>query len=266
MPKQKPRISHGGPIGSAVSLNDVERAAIENAYGHRLPPLTWDKVIATTSVFTMLAPSELSAPVKVILKKLQRLKNAAVSLKLDLSKEPTMAGAEIASLTLEEIEKEYFRGRQPKSPTSPVELFDILARSVNAVIDTSNYALTHLADDSEPFNQTFPEGTLWALWVTDIGRILKQSGLPTGVRKDFVNDKGPSEFVFFIFEMQKHIPIECRRHMPAANAKDQKIYLDALSQAVSRARHSSSDGGVLLIDALRSVLISPIQRGRKRSK
>lgn len=266
MPKPTPRISHGGPSGSAVSLNDLERAAIENAYGHRLPPLAWDKVIATTSVFTILAPKERSAPVKVILKKLQRLKNAAVSLKLDLSTELTMADAETASLTLEKIEKEYFRGRQPKSPTSPVELFDVLIRSVNAVIVTSDYALTHLADDNEPFNQTFPEGTFWALWVTNISQILKQSGLPTGVRKDFVRDKGPSEFVFFIFEMQKHIPVESRRHMPAANAKNQKIYLDALSQAIYRARHSKSGGGVLLIDALRNLLLPRTQRSRKRVK
>jgi hypothetical protein len=86
------------------------------------------------------------------------------------------------------------------------------------------------------------------------------------VRKDFVRDKGPSEFVFFIFEMQKHIPVESRRHMPAANAKDQKIYLDALSQAIYRARRSNPSGEVLLIDALRSHLLPRTQRGRKRVK
>jgi hypothetical protein len=134
------------------------------------------------------------------------------------------------------------------------------------VIVTSDYALTHLADDNEPFNQTFPEGTFWVLWVTDISQILKQSGLPTGARKDFVRDKNPSEFVFFIFEMQKHIPVESRRHMPAANAKNQKIYLDALSQAIYRARHSKSGGGVLLIDALRNLLLPRTQRSRKRVK
>ena len=264
MPKSKPRITLAGPMGRAISLSDTERAAIERVYGHKLPKLAWNKIIATTSLFTILAPTERSAPVKVILKKLKDLKDAAVSLKLDLSTEPPMAVAETASLALEKIEKEYFRGRQPKRPTSPVELFDVLIRSVNAVIDTSDYALTHVADDNEPFNQMWSEGTFWALWVTDIGLILEQSGLPTGVRKDFVSDKGPSKFVLFIFEMQRHIPVESRRHMPAVNTKDQKIYLDALSQAVYRARRSHARRGVLLIDAFRSQLLPRTQRGRKR--
>jgi hypothetical protein len=265
MPKPKPRISYGGPSGSAISLNDAERAAIERAYGHKLPPLAWNEVIATTSLFSILSPSERSAPVKVILKKLQRLKNTAVSLKMNLSTESTKADAEGASLTLEKIEKEYFRGRQPKSPTSPVELFDVLIRSVNAVIVTTDYALTHLVDDKEPFNQTFPEGTFWATWVSNIGLILKQCGLPTGVRKDFVRDKGPSKFVFFIFEMQKHIPVKSRRHMPDANAKDQKIYLDALSQAINRARRAHPTE-VLLTDAFQHLLIPSARFGRKRIK
>lgn len=252
MPKSKPRITLAGPIGSAISLNDKERAEIEKAYGDKLPPDAWKRVIATTILFAALAPSELSTPVKVILKKLKRLKDAAVSLMLDLSTEPPMADAETTSLSLENIEKKYFRGSQPKSPTSPVELFDVLINSVNAVIDTSEYALTHLADENELFNQSLPEGTFWALWVTDIEVILKQNGLPTGVRKDFVKDKGPSKFVIFIFELQKHIPVESRRHMPAENAKNQKIYLDALSQAIYRARRSYPSRDTLFSDAFLS--------------
>jgi hypothetical protein len=75
MPKSKPRITLAGPIGSGLSLNDRERAAIENAYGHRLPPLVWDRVIATTSMFKMLAPAERSVPIKIFFKKLKRLKD-----------------------------------------------------------------------------------------------------------------------------------------------------------------------------------------------
>ena len=114
----------------------------------------------------------------------------------------------------------------------------------------------HLADDNEPFNQMFKEGTFWALWVTNIGSNFEAKWPSYRREKRFcIKDNRDRQNLFFsFFEMQKHIPVESRRHMPAANAKDQKIYLDALSQAISRARHSNSGRGVLLIDALRNLL------------
>jgi hypothetical protein len=239
MPRSTPRISLVSAVGDGIVLSDAQRATIERAYGYKLPPPVWDKIIAATSLLTITAPAISNAvPIKVALRKLQRLKAAALSLKQDL--EPTIENAETASLTLEKIHKKYFRGPEPKHPISPVNLFPALLHSLNAVIDTSDYALTHLADDKEPFLQNFPEGYMWTVWVTIVSRILKNSGLPIAVRKDLLIRKHdvPSTFVFFIFEMQKHIPIECQRHMPSANSRDQKIYLDALSQAIYRARRS----------------------------
>jgi len=239
MPRSTPRISHiSAVVGDGIVLSDAQRATIERAYGYKLPPPVWDKIITATSLLTISAPAERNAvPIKVVLRKLQRLKAAALSLKQDL--EPTTEKAGTASLTLEKIDKKYFRGPEPKHPTNPSHLYLVLLHSLNAVIDTSDYALTHLAGD-EPSDQNFPEGYMWTVWVTIVSSILKNSGFPIAVRKDLGKRKHdvPSTFVFFIFEMQKHIPVECQRHMPSANSRDQKIYLDALSQAIHRARRS----------------------------
>jgi hypothetical protein len=79
-------------------------------------------------------------------------------------------------------------------------------------------------------------------------------------------DKGPSEFVYFISELQKHIPVEIRRHMPAQNAKDQTIYMDALSQAIYRARRSHPRRDVVAFEELRKYFLRSAKHNRKPAK
>ena len=82
----------------------------------------------------------------------------------------------------------------------------------------------------KPFpNESFPEHEWWNIWVLMLITIMRDHGLPYQARKDSDKRKqeSPSPFVSFISELQKHMPVECRKYTHS---------LDALSQAIYRAR------------------------------
>jgi hypothetical protein len=92
-----------------------------------------------------------------------------------------------------------------------------------------NSALKELSESS--FSKR--EGDAWNSWVRRLSQILKNNGLPVGVRKDAGNKSksdGPSRFTLLVRGVQSCLPRECRRHTHS---------LDALATAISRALGSN---------------------------
>jgi hypothetical protein len=77
------------------------------------------------------------------------------------------------------------------------------------------------------------EGDAWNSWVRSLNKILRNNGLPVGVRKDARNKSKsdePSRFTLLVSGVQSCLPRECRRHTHS---------LDALATAISRALGSN---------------------------
>jgi hypothetical protein len=70
----------------------------------------------------------------------------------------------------------------------------------------------------------------WHGWILELGTICEQNGLPTGVRKDFVDIQRCSPFVALVHELQSDLPQEIRRY--------EKSY-DSLAQAIQRVRRKA---------------------------
>jgi hypothetical protein len=78
--------------------------------------------------------------------------------------------------------------------------------------------------------------------VQSIGELTRHYGLPTGTRRDYETrhaDEENSQFVLLIKELQKHLPKGPRRHDHSIDAPASRSSIDALAQAIYRARKSN---------------------------
>jgi hypothetical protein len=235
MPKPLSRITTVHVDYEEVLLGRDQKLSIERAYGSLIPQAAWPKIVMTTAVFAMFAPGELTAPMSRVRKKLARLTSAAKSLREDITPKPLNPNA-----SLVEIQKKYSGKNNP----NPVYLFELLLFRLDALIDTSMYVLEKIerrAEEGFHAIETLDKGTFWNIWINDLTAILDKHDLPTGVRKDYGKRKSdtPSPFVRLVFQIQKFFPTKLQRHMPSEKSASQTIYLEALSQAIYRARRGS---------------------------
>jgi hypothetical protein len=90
-----------------------------------------------------------------------------------------------------------------------------------------------LRELNDPTIPSFQEGECRRYWIPQLTEIMKQAGLPTGVRKDTDKRKsgGPSPFVALVRELQGCLPDGCRQTTHSD---------DALAEAIVRARSFGS--------------------------
>jgi hypothetical protein len=205
-------------------LSDIQRAQVEAEFGHKLLPSAWRQVEASTSLFTFALPGIKSAmPLQDISKNLRKLASAARSLRQKISGEPC---PDATNLTLKDIHQNYLQNIQPLYLTGfLLDLLDAISAASTFVdesmkeVRTGKLTIPH---------ENFSEDEWWNIWIGLLTRVMREHGLPYQARKDSDKRKlGPSPFVLFVFELQKQMPVECRKYTHS---------FDALAQAIYRAR------------------------------
>jgi tetratricopeptide (TPR) repeat protein len=226
MSKQRINLAPG-PAGERVVLGKKQKSALEAAYGHKLSPDLWRKIIAVTNELTVDGPlGSTAAFYDEALKKLHKLAKLARALRDDV--DPRKAG--MAELTLEEIWYAHFHRR--KTPPSNRAFFKFMLEIIEPVIALDNFAKKCKAD---PTFGEVPKGTdarfYWEYWIIALSTLFERHGLPVGARKD-VDKMKPgkeSKFVLFVAQLQKYCPVKSRHFTDS---------YDDLAQAIQRVRAS----------------------------
>jgi hypothetical protein len=164
-----------------------------------------------------------------VLSKFKKLEAAAKSLRTEFNAIP-----DHGSFTPQEIYWAFLARR--RRPPREGEEFQFLEEMLGAVIKFSEYAMQRLQqqDPEQPNDwRARSESDVWNIWVNAITKIVKRNDLPYKVRKDRDKNKNdvPSAFVVFVRELQKRLPVQCRKFMHSE---------DALAQGIHRARHEGT--------------------------
>ena len=226
MARKSPRIDVIKRVGKPIAFSDRAKRAIEEKYEHNLSSEQWQQITEVTCVLTTFIPGIREASrVRLVLSKFKQLEAAARALRAEFNKTP-----ESGTFTPEEIYWAFFARRQ--YPPRQGEEFQFLEEILGAIIKFSEFAIEQLQkpDLTDPNAWlAHSESDIWNIWVNELTKIIKDSGLPYKVRKD--NDKNKrdaqSSFVILIRELQKILPAECRKFMHSDYA---------LAQGISRAR------------------------------
>jgi hypothetical protein len=236
----------GGALGKPIILSLDQKAEAERQFERSIPNEVWKRLNEATNFYLVLGPKEKSAaPIELVLRRLAAIEKNVRLLRSELTEDPAVVTSELL-----EIERRFFC--LPRTPAQRLDLNLLLLHCLDALLNLAEYGKKYYGSENEPAHQMFDEGTLWALWVVNVGRILAEAGLPTGVRKDRLlqerTEKKHSSFVYLINYLQSLIPIGLRRHAAAEHTADQTVYLDALSTAIQRARKKHDIGGILSDD------------------
>jgi hypothetical protein len=223
VPRRKARIDIARPIpGHDFSLSKTQRAQVEVRFGHKLSPLAWTQVDGYTCLFaTGMSAIKSSMPLKDILKKLRKLATAARSLRQQISGEPC---PDSTNLSPKDFQQKYLQKVHPLYLTSlilglldAVSAVSIFTEERMKEVGKAKVAIAH---------ESFSEEEWWSIWVRLLTKVMKEHELPYQARKDSDKQKqqSPSPFVLFISELQKHMPVECRKYTHSLNALAQGIY------------------------------------------
>jgi hypothetical protein len=223
MPRRTPRIDLARSGNTQdFSLSETQRAQVEARFGHKLSPLAWKQVEDRTSLFVLgMSAIKSAVPLKDILKSLRKLATAARSLRQEISGKPC---PDSTNLSLKDIHQQYLQEAQPLYLT-PVLLALLDAISAVSIFAEESMYEVGRGNHTNP-HENFSEAEWWSIWVGLIEEIVKEHGLPYQARKDSDKQKqaSPSPFVLFVSELQKHLPVECRKYTHSLNALAQGIY------------------------------------------
>jgi hypothetical protein len=122
------------------------------------------------------------------------------------------------------IERNFKKSR----PKGEAAVFDALLDLLRAFHIACNVSLKQLSDHT---TTAFESGNAWRSWVSRLTEIVDEAELPSSVRKDADKSNNQSPFTLFVWELQKCLPEECRRHTHSEAA-----LADAISQAQSMVR------------------------------
>ena len=224
MPRSIQRIDLIKRLGKPIEFSADDRTRVEAAYGRKLTSEQWAQITGATSLLTALGGGiESLAPMRVVSKKLQKLTDAARSVREELSEKPLPS---YKNSTLQAIHSKFFNHVISLPNAGHLSLF--LLHVLNSTIATSEFMAEALnkKPDEEKIMMGFSEGQIWTLWVLLLTNIMKNHRLPYKVRKDTDKRKGetPSPFVALIWELQQSLPKELRKFTQSHNALAQGIY------------------------------------------
>lgn len=192
-----------------INIDSAKWRQIEKAYGSSLSPTVRADIVRASEAFLFLESFERTpeplAKVKVILEAHDK---AATRFFNELFAGPTaVSDAGIYAHHL--IEKNFKTSPMGKNAAG----LDALLNLLRAFHIACNTSIKQLNDASA--SSAFRKGNAWATWISRLTEILKAVKLPVAVRKDggskSKRDK-QSPFVSFVWELQKCLPAECRRH------------------------------------------------------
>lgn len=211
-----------GLAGERVIFSADQWALIEKVYGYSLPPEIRDRIIIATDALRVVSAAEQHAPaLNKIRAKTKKLRNAAKSFLQEtghlVNENASCASFEELADALNTVVKE--------CPNDHLQFMLV----VKAMLSACDLMLRKCESD-----EGLREGWIWDAWVQSISECMKHHGLPSAARTDSDkrnSEKVNSKFVWLIKELQKHIPIELRRHHNQS--------LNALAKAIQRARKSN---------------------------
>jgi hypothetical protein len=193
-----------------MNVEDFDWARLKAAYGPEISADARHKIVDATYYYFVMADFELAAePLSVAIKRIRSLQKSA---------------------------RRFHQSILAYQSNSNWGFNDFKTKEILGSLNGILRSLDDACEVSVEFN-TLPEmlaavppdGTGWNTWVWRLTRIVRDFGLPEGVRND--SDKqateGMSEFVRLIIELQSQIPKQFRRPYASPHA---------LAKAIHRAR------------------------------
>ena len=213
-------------IAGASWVSDLCWKNIEKAYGHSLSDTVRNQIAASTKEYLDFEEFERNAePVSSTQEKIERITKAAGELKIELGArangDDTLLEARYR--IAEKFQYSVHRGRAALSEFE--ELLLQLQIGCHQLQTGCDQVLKEIEETKE---RGFIKGRSWDQWVQALITILAKYKLPTHASKGTDKSLGYiSPFVLLFDELQKCLPVECRRHAHSHAA---------LAQAISRAR------------------------------
>jgi hypothetical protein len=187
-----------------INIDSATWRQIEKAYGSSLSPTVRADIVRASEAFLFLQSFERTpeplAKVKVILEAHDK---AATRFFNELFAGPSAVSD--AGIYAHHLIDKNFKAKDAG--------LDALLNLLRAFHIACNTSIKQLNDAST--SSAFRKGNAWATWISRLTEILKAAKLPVAVHKDggskSKTDK-QSPFVSFVWELQKCLPAECRRH------------------------------------------------------
>jgi len=211
--------------GEEIIFSDDQWKSVEQAYGHSLSPEIRAHIYTATEALRLVGSAERNAPLKKMIEKTKDLRDAAQSLLQEadcpVKEDSDSTSFEALTEDLATVVKEFRND----------DLQFLLM--VHQMVTGCNLMLRTWETDGG-----LRAGSIWDAWVQSINELMQHHGLPSAARNDSDADKPypdrpSSEFVSLIFELQKQIPINLRRH------QHEMVTNNALAKAIQRARRSN---------------------------
>jgi hypothetical protein len=210
---------------TSISYFTIEWQKVERGCGHRLSANVRQAIDSATNSFVLWEDSERKGTTfETVRTTIEVFKKRAGELQKSLT---LLFGSESDALVLISSQ---FNDRHFQS-------FRLLSGLLAFFDDACNAALNEL-NESRSFVK---EGNAWLSWILKLKQIMKNNGLPTGVRKDAGNKSRSnkhSPFIELVWELTLCLPTESRRHLHSKAA-----LADAVSKATKTARLESKIGG-----------------------
>ena len=204
-----------------INIDSAKWRQIEKEYGASLSPTVRADIIRASEAFLFLENFERMpgplAKVKVILEAHDK---AATRFFNEL-----FAGASAVSdagIYAHHLIEKNFKASPMGKDAAGLDALLSLLRAFHIACNTSIKQLNDASTSS-----AFRKGNAWATWISRLTEILKAVKLPVAVRKDGGSESKTdkqSPFVSFVWELQKCLPAECRRH-----TQSEAALADALS-------------------------------------
>jgi len=209
--RRSPTIPFSSHDGADPDLTIIETnwARIEGAYGEPLPADARRRILEETRAFLLFEPAERTAePRRNAAKWIKDRKKIAEELWRAVILSPRGA-SDADTFAQHLVIKNFPQGSEGFS------LLVSLLPSLNAA------CVSALKELKDPSMHSFRRGRAWGRWVRGLTEIVRNSSLPSGVSKDGLS---MSQFVNLVWELQRILPVECRRHTQSKAALAKGIW------------------------------------------
>jgi len=203
--KHSSKVMLGETRDLTINIDSAKWQQIEKAYGSSLSPTVRADIVRASEAFLFLESFERTpepfAKVKLILEAHDK---AATRCFNELFAGPSAVSD--AGIYAHHLIEKNFKAKGAAG-------LDALLNLLRAFHIACNTSIKQLNDASS--SSAFRKGNAWTAWINRLTEILKAVKLPVAVRKDggskSKRDK-QSPFVSFVWELQKCLPTQCRRH------------------------------------------------------
>ncbi|MDO8397398.1 MAG: hypothetical protein Q7T45_06225 [Bradyrhizobium sp.] len=215
--KRTKRVSGARLIVHEMKPGDFDWGRLEQAYGYEFSANARKQIVEVTNSFFLLAGIEIhSEPANVAIKGVRDLHRSARNFHRDI-----VAHQENPQSLFSGLEQAFKHLCLPAKHS-----LESLGEILTAFQGACEQAIKEL---QSPSVTPPPDGTGWNIWVFRLTKVVRDFGLPEGVRNDSDKQKtdNTSKFVNLVIELQSQIPEQFRRPFASTHA---------LAKAIHRAR------------------------------